>query len=70
MALQIKAEETYREEDLITFHGFTSAELKRGRKEGLRCKEVGRGKRVYLGQWVLTWLTGEPTPAGGPGREE
>lgn len=49
----------YREEELIAASVFGSAELRAARDSGkLRANELTRGKRVYLGRWILDWLTG------------
>ena len=46
----------------IRLLGFTEPQLRRARLAGkLRCKEIGRGKRIYLGQWLRDWLTEAPT---------
>lgn len=42
--------------------GISTAALARARKGGaVRFRRVGRGGRnLYLGRWVVAWLTGEP----------
>ena len=50
----------YGEHELLAPALFTFSELKRARDRGeLRFKEVSRGRRTYLGAWLLAWLTGE-----------
>ena len=50
-------ERVYSEYEVRTL-GFTEAALKRVHDRGeLACKEIGRGRRVYLGRWLLDWLT-------------
>lgn len=53
----------YTEHELREAGMFTEAALKRAReRDGLRCKEIRRGHRVYRGSWLLKWL--------GVGRQE
>jgi hypothetical protein len=50
----------YSEYELILRANFTSAQLARGRKrDGLKYRELGRGKRIYQGQWLIDWLAGD-----------
>lgn len=57
MELTINREAIYREEDVLLRMGFTFNELARARKSGqLRYRDLGRGRRTYLGSWLLEWL--------------
>jgi hypothetical protein len=54
----------YDDDALYAVLGVSSQTLARARRDG-ELRHVRKGKRVlYLGQWVLDWLTGE-----GPARE-
>lgn len=56
----------YSEEELIVGWAFSEACLSRGRRlEGLRFKDIGYGRRSYLGSWVLAWLNREQADEGG-----
>lgn len=43
--------------------GFSSGVLAKARKAGeLQHRRAGKhGRAIYLGQWLLDWLTGEPS---------
>lgn len=57
MGIRIEPERIYREHELIAECGFSFNELVRARERGLRFKVLGRGRRAYLGRWLLDWLT-------------
>jgi len=53
----IEAQRWYTEEELRRGGVLTESMLARGRRDGrLKYREPGRGKRLYLGQWLLDWL--------------
>jgi hypothetical protein len=54
---EIAAEKFYPEADIILQFGLSFNDLARARKDGLQFKELRRGKRVYKGEWLLTWLS-------------
>lgn len=58
--VRIEPDAVYREEDLgAASPALDAAMLARARKRGqLRCREVTRGRRLYLGKWILAWLEG------------
>lgn len=49
----------YAESDLVLELGWTSAQIRRARAQGLRYRDLGRGQRVYLGRAILDWLEGK-----------
>lgn len=56
----------YREHDLLADGLFSFNELAKGRAAGrLRFHEPIRGTRIYLGRWLLDWLTGAAPTTGG-----
>jgi hypothetical protein len=59
MSFRIEPDGVYLEEELRQWGLFSEADLKKARQAGeLRFKEVRKGKRVYLGRWLLRWLYG------------
>jgi hypothetical protein len=61
--LDFKPDSFYHECDLIVQYNLSEFTLARVRKSGaLRFKELARGKRLYLGQWLIDWLS---RPEGG-----
>ena len=55
--LELRPECWYEEEWLREQWGWSSYTLARARKsEGLRCRQIGR-RRLYRGEWLLTWLS-------------
>ena len=66
--IEIVPGQLYDEDYLRTHLHFTEKALANARRsEGLRCKRVGR-RRLYLGQWLLDWLS-QPAPAEGGRRD-
>jgi hypothetical protein len=58
MPMRFEPDTWYTEIELRLAGFATAATLKRARDDGLRCKEIVRGKRVYLGAWLNSWLKG------------
>ncbi len=59
MGIRIDPERIYHEHEVTAHLGIGFNELHRARKRGeLRYKELSRGRRTYLGRWLLDWLTG------------
>lgn len=57
-AIEINPTAIYAEHDLIATGFFLGGELRNARLYGrLRFHEPRRGQRVYIGQWLLDWLT-------------
>ena len=60
----INPDRLYQESEVILTLNLTYDQLRRARNKGeLRYKEVGRGQRLYLGRWLLEWITGEDATA-------
>lgn len=59
----IERDRCYTEREIILELGWTSGDLERARKNNLRFKELAKGKRVYLGSWLLDWLEGRDAEA-------
>ena len=57
MGFTFERDRFYSEVELRRDGLLSSTELRRGRKEGLRFKETKRGRRLYRGSWLLSWLT-------------
>lgn len=58
LGISIEKDRLYTEEQLRKIGLFTTESLRRARENGLRCKEIRRGHRVYMGEWLLQWIQG------------
>jgi hypothetical protein len=56
----VEPDRVYHEAEVIVELGWTYSDLRRARDTGLRFRELGRGRRVYRGCWIVEWLEGKP----------